>query len=453
MVMKRKTEEIVSAIRNAGVVGSETLGLPSYIKLNGLADLVIANGSENEPLVHSEKALLRERPGLIIDGVKVAMESTGAKKGIIAIKSCDVDIVDSFRKLLKKEPLIGLYLLEDYYPVGDEHLLVYEITKKVVPQGGDPLDIGIVVDNALGFAQVYQGVHGKPVTERPVTVTGEVECPQVVWVPIGTPYEEVINIAGGTKLNCKDVVVLDGGPMKGKVISQLQEGIGKSTTAVLVLPKDHIVSKVKQKTLSQMVKENQGVSGESSKVADLCPRYQLGHDIYPDRAFMNIHFPESIRPFELESSLLCNGCSLCDYMGSEISTFSPRLVYQGLRKELKKRGISKPQTRKGIKVREGLKNNRVSTTYLRKRINVDHYEQDKMLMGEKKLPKVVRIPLLKHKGSPARPVVFEGQPVRMGDVVAFSPPSELGTTYHASITGKVGEVNEQWIEIFKGRSS
>ena len=383
----------------------------------------------------------------------MAMESTGAKRAVIAIKSCDEDIVESFRKLLKKESFIDLYLLEDYYPVGDEHLLVYEVTRKVVPQGGDPLDIGIVVDNALGFAQVYQGVHGKPVTERPVTITGEVERPQVVWVPIGTPYEEVIKLAGGIKLNPKDVVILDGGPMKGKVISQLQEGIGKTTTAVLVLPKCHIVSKVKQKTLSQMVKENQGVSGESSKVADLCPRYQLGHDIYPDRAFMNIHFPESLRPSDVESSFLCNGCSLCDYMGSDVSTFSPRLVYQGLRKELKKRGVSAPQRRSDIKVREGIRNNRVSTAHLRKRINVDHYEQDKMFIGEKKLPEVVRIPLLKHKGSPARPVVFEGQPVRMGDVVAFSPPNELGTTCHASITGKVGEVNEQWIEIFKGRSS
>ena len=53
--MKRKTEEIVSAIRNAGVVGSETLGLPPYIKLNRQAELVIANGSESEPLVHSER--------------------------------------------------------------------------------------------------------------------------------------------------------------------------------------------------------------------------------------------------------------------------------------------------------------------------------------------------------------------------------------------------------------
>jgi len=451
--MKRKTEEIVNAVRNAGVVGSEDPGVPSYMKLNTTADLIIANGSECEPLVHSDKALLRQRPDLVLDGVKLAMESTGAKNAVIAVKACDEDIVACLQEVLSEEPSIGLHLLEDYYPVGDEHLLVYEITKKLVPQGGNSLDIGIVVDDVLGFAQIYQGVHGKPVTERPVTICGEVESPQVAWIPIGTPYDEVIRFAGGLKLQSQDVVILDGGPMKGKIVSNLKDGIGKSTCAVLILPKNHLVSKVKQKTLSQMVKEHQGVSGESSKVAELCPRYQLGHDIHPDRAFMSLHFPSSIRSSEAESAFHCNGCSLCDYLGSDISNFSPRLVYEAMAKELKKRGVKGPSRRSDIQVRKGYNNNRVSLSHLRKRIGVEQYEKKVMPLKEKKTPAVVRIPLLRHVGRPARPIVFEGQDVQMGDVIAFSPPSEMGTTCHASISGKVGEVNENWIEIVKGRKS
>ena len=50
-------------------------------------------------------------------------------------------------------------------------------------------------------------------------------------------------------------------------------------------------------------------------------------------------------------------------------------------------------------------------------------------------------------------MVIEGQTLRMGDVIAFSPPGELGTTYHASIPGRVSEVNNNWIEIIKGRNS
>jgi Na+-translocating ferredoxin:NAD+ oxidoreductase RnfC subunit len=122
-------------------------------------------------------------------------------------------------------------------------------------------------------------------------------------------------------------------------------------------------------------------------------------------------------------------------------------------KELKKRGVKGPSRRSDIQVRKGYNNNRVSLSHLRKRIGVEQYEKKVMPLKEKKTPAVVRIPLLRHVGRPARPIVFEGQDVQMGDVIAFSPPSEMGTTCHASISGKVGEVNENWIEIVKGRKS
>ena len=66
------------------------------------------------------------------------------------------------------------------YPAGDEQQIVYEVTGKVVPTGGIPLDVGAVVSNVTTLAQIADALDGKPVTERLVTVAGDVENPHYV---------------------------------------------------------------------------------------------------------------------------------------------------------------------------------------------------------------------------------------------------------------------------------
>lgn len=34
-----------------------------------------------------------------------------------------------------------------FYPAGDEQVIVYEVTGRVVPEGGIPLNVGVVVSN------------------------------------------------------------------------------------------------------------------------------------------------------------------------------------------------------------------------------------------------------------------------------------------------------------------
>lgn len=67
-------------------------------------------------------------------------------------------------------------------------------------------------------------------------------------------------------------------------------------------------------------------------------------------------------------------------------------------------------------------------------------------MGYKSVDRV-RVPLKRHTGVPALSKVVPGEKVRMGDVIAASPPDKLGAVYHASIGGKVTEITDEWIEI------
>ena len=441
-------------MRNAGVVGTDKLAMPSYVKLSSKADLIIANGAESEPLLQSEKSLLKENPELIIDGIKIAMEATGALKAVIAIRSSEKERMNHLNDILKKESNIEVFYLEDFYPSGDDPILVYEVTKKLIPEGKTPLDEGIVVEKLLSFAWMYQGYHGKPVTERPVSVIGEVHQPQVAWFPIGTLYKDVLKLAGGITIDPSRAVIFDGGPLQGEVVKDLNNGIGKTTSAVMVLPKDHVISKIKMKSLEEMVRQHQGVSDESSLLDDLCPRNQLGYDIFPSKVMRNFHFPELLTSSHVKSSNLCNDCSLCEFLGSSSLSESPRLAYKEFQKSLERLGGRiTGEVQEKRKVRSAYNHNKVSCSHLAKRIQVEKYESFNRSILPKKSPQKVRVPVTRHKGIPAQPVVVEGQSLRMGDVIAFSPLGELGTTYHASIPGKVGEVNDRWIEIIKGRNS
>ena len=249
--MRKTPKEIIQAVQQAGVIGAGGGGFPTHIKLETQVDTVIANGSECEPLLNSDKTLLKERPHLVIEGMKYAMAATGAKTGYIAVKGHYEEVVAAVKKELPEEGSIKLHLLENYYPAGDEFLTVYDVTGRVIPEGGIPLHVGVLVSNVVSLAQIAHAIDGKPVTERPVTITGSVERPQVVTVPIGTIYKDLITLAGGTK-NPTDILI-DGGPLMGKIVKDPGQGIAKTTSGVVALPQDHFIIQMQNVTISQPV--------------------------------------------------------------------------------------------------------------------------------------------------------------------------------------------------------
>ena len=147
------------------------------------------------------------------------------------------------------------------------------------------------------------------------------------------------------------------------------------------------------------------------------------------------------------------------YLSDTLSVISEGNVSLELNNEFKKnlarqeKKVSLKSGEKVNKVRLNYHYNKVSCSHLIKQVQVEKYDSFNRSILPKTNPQKVRVPVTRHKGTPAQPVVVEGQSLRMGDVIAFSPPGELGTTYHASIPGRVSEVNDHWIEIIKGRNS
>ncbi|MBM4371792.1 MAG: SLBB domain-containing protein, partial [Deltaproteobacteria bacterium] len=199
----------------AGVVGAGGAGFPTHVKAKSRVDTVIANGAECEPLIYSDQVMMRLHAREILSGLRQMMDAVGAARGLLALKAEYEDVLAVLSPEVERHPGIELVLLQSVYPSGDEQILVYECTGRIVPEGGIPLDVGVVVDNVETLYNVHMATRGRPVTHRTVTLNGEVRHPGVFRLPIGTSYRDAVAAAGGTPLAEEDLAVIDGGPMMG----------------------------------------------------------------------------------------------------------------------------------------------------------------------------------------------------------------------------------------------
>jgi Na+-translocating ferredoxin:NAD+ oxidoreductase RnfC subunit len=442
--MSRTPKEIIEAVRKAGVVGAGGGGFPAYVKLQASVDTVIANGSECEPLLASDKTLLKERAGRVIEGTKLAMAATGAKKAYVAVKSHYKDAVAAVQKELPADAGIEFFPLENYYPAGDEFLTVYDVTGRVIPEGGLPLHVGVLVSNVVSLAQVADALDGKPVTERPVTICGAVRKPQVVTVPIGATYKELIQMAGGTSDD--DIMLMDGGPMMGMIVEDWNRGIAKTTGGVVALPKEQFVMQMKNINISQMVKKSKAACCQCFRCTDLCPRYLTGHELYPHMTMRTIDYNMSDPTHHITSAFLCSQCGVCELIACDFMLLSPRKIYEEYKKALTAKGVKNPHLRKDFPVNEAYEYRKVPLPTVIKKLGLSEYVADTPSMGFKEVG-LVRVPLARHAGAPALPKVVVGEKVQKGDVIASSPLDKLGAVCHASIAGKITEVSDVYIEI------
>ncbi len=227
----------VTAIQKAGVVGAGGGGFPTHVKAGASADIVLANGAECEPLLRADTELMLLDPERVVRGLAIVRDSVGAARAVIALKKKNTRALEAITGALPRDGRVELLPLSNVYPAGDEFLLVFEATGRVVPEGGIPLDVGVVVSNVTTLAQVADAVEGRPVIERMVTVQGEVAEPATFVAPIGTPVEELIAGAGGA--TCSDRAVVDRRPDDGTPMAGGGEPTTKTVAGVIVLPADH----------------------------------------------------------------------------------------------------------------------------------------------------------------------------------------------------------------------
>ena len=437
--------DLIETIKQMGVVGAGGAGFPTHVKLGNQIEIVIANGTECEPLLFNDKYILNQHGNDVLQGLKIVMQITGAKKGIIALKKKQAQIVERVKSLLADQENISIALLDDFYPAGDEQILVYIVTGRVIDQGQLPMTVGCLVSNVETLRNIHFAMMGKPVTRRTLTCIGEVRDPSVVIARIGTSMEDVISECGGVLI--ENPVVIVGGPMMGYIEKDLNSPITKTMTGLIVLPEDHFLVRKKSMPMSWVVRQSKAACCQCTYCTELCPRYLLGHELYPHKIMRNINLDINIPPEVIENAFLCSECGLCEVFACPME-LSPRMVNHAIKINLLEMNY-RPQLilkKKQSRVND-LINRKIPVSRIKERLHIRQYDRKEIKTGLETNPKQVEILLKQHTGDTSIPVVREGDLVEEGSLIGEIPSGKLGARVHASIAGRVTLVNNERVII------
>ena len=241
-------EELISIIKDAGIVGLGGAAFPTHVKLsppkNKFIDTVVLNGAECEPYLTCDQRLMVESSKEILKGLEIILKILSAKNAYIAIEDNKQSAIYAMEKALKAFSFqlsafsVKIIILRTKYPQGAEKQIIKSILNRTVPAGGLPMDVGCVVQNVQTAYAIYEAVYsGKPLTERVITLTGScLKEPVNIRVRIGALLKDLVDFVGGFKKEPKKIIM--GGPMMGVAQYTMDVPIVKGTSGVLFLSED-----------------------------------------------------------------------------------------------------------------------------------------------------------------------------------------------------------------------
>jgi Na+-translocating ferredoxin:NAD+ oxidoreductase RnfC subunit len=440
--MNNDSKDISRAAREAGVVGAGGAGFPTHVKLQARADTVIANGAECEPLLANDQAVMVSRTGELVEGLELAARAVGANRRVIAIKAKRGAVISHLQSRAGTQAA-EIFKLADYYPAGDEQEMVREVTGRRVPEAGIPPEVGVVIQNVETLVNLARAMQSIPVTRRVLTVVGEVGKAQVVEAPLGMMASDIIRACGG--LTCESPVLYIGGPMMGEVKESLDTPVTKTTSGLFVLPADNFLLQKRSIPMRHILRQAQSACTNCMQCTEACPRYLLGHRLRPHKIMNAVTLGLSYQSDVVMESFLCMFCGMCEYACP--LWLSPRRIYFEIRAGLMKNGIRYPRVEKEYEDHPMRKYRRTQGERIVRRYELAAYAGKTELKIIPLETSRVRLPTRQGTGSPAIPLVKEGDRVTLGQVIGEIPEGHLGARLHASITGKVTYCGPDAVEI------
>ncbi len=238
-MLAKDQQSLIEAAQKCGLVGLGGAGFPTAVKLSpkdsSKIDTLIINGAECEPYITADNREFLEHSDTVIAGIDAVKTALNIKNVVIGIERNKPEAIDLMFSLTQNDKDIKVLPLKSNYPQGAEKVLIYKVTKREVPRGKLPSDVGVIVMNVTTISTLGKFLRtGKPLTVKRLTVDGScVEKPQNVEVIIGTPIQEVLDFCGGISEETGKIIT--GGPMMGLSVVSTDFPVLKQNNAILAL--------------------------------------------------------------------------------------------------------------------------------------------------------------------------------------------------------------------------
>ncbi len=435
---------LLEQIKQAGIIGAGGAGFPTHIKVDSTPDTIIVNGAECEPLLRVDQQLMALYAKELTEALEMLRSDIGAARAVFALKGKYHDAMDALKVTVAGYPALEIFELDNFYPAGDEQITVYEVTRRIMPEGAIPISVGVVVVNVETLLNIYLASSGKPVTHKYMTVTGEVRNPVTIRVPLGITYREAVELAGGATVD--DPVYIDGGPMMGKYNDDLDRPVTKTSKGIIILARDHPWILYKNKDFDTMLKQARTACCHCMQCTEVCPRHLIGHGLSPDRLMRIASYGSMCTNEEsVTSAFLCSECGACGIACN--MDLQPFKLNHELKQRLGASGVKNPHHEQPEKVDMFREYKKMSIASILRKASLVPYDRPAALTEEGYAPGKVTIPLKQHIGPPAAACVKVGDKVKVGDMVAQAADSGPCVPYHASIDGVVASCDDGQIVI------
>ena len=442
---------LLTHVFNAGIVGCGGAGFPTHVKLNCQAEYMIINGAECEPLLNTDKYLMRHFAKEVVSAAEKCGNQVGAKHVVIAIKDYyEAENAALSAAIAELGSRVEIFLLHNYYPAGDEQMIVYEVTGRVVPPGGIPIAVGAVVSNVATMLAVSEAVDGQPLIHKYMTIGGDVPEAVLLRVPVGMPLAECLAAAGVRCEPGRQYIL--GGPMMGRYMygeDLAKEVVTKTTSGILVLP---AAAEWGMPGLQQMINRARSACIQCHYCTDLCPRHLLGHPLRPHMIMRKMATAgagvseEMLQDPDIQNAAICCECGVCERFACPMG-LAPRSINSALKKKLGAAGIRYKSDGLSTEPLPFREYRIVPAPSMTARLGLARY----MSVHPDECIEVsaaeVQILLKQHVGAPAKPCVSEGDRVSEGQLIAAPPEGALGAKIHSSIDGIVDRIEADRIII------
>jgi Na+-translocating ferredoxin:NAD+ oxidoreductase RnfC subunit len=313
----------------------------------------------------------------------------------------------------------------------------------LIPPGGIPLQVGVIVNNVETLANIARANAGIPVTQKTLTVAGSVNNPVTLTVPIGVTFKELIQLAGGPAE--PDPVVCIGGLMMGETTEDLERPVTKTTTGIVVLPRNHPIIERKLKPAKAQAKIGKSACDQCRYCTEYCPRFLLGYAVEPHQVMRSLAFTSTGADYWNQWAAFCCSCGLCTLYACPEQLY-PKEACDDAKAGMRALGV-KPTGSAEVKVHPLREGRRVPIQSLMRRLSVKVYDNPAHWVESTLKPRQFVIPLKQSAGTACMPVVKAGDRVQSGQLLGTPPENALGARLHAPAAGTVSEITSERILI------